>query len=146
MLTVGTASGNKDVTELHVGTSGGNKAVTEGWVGTASGNKQFYAAGSTPPPTPSLMVSVSPTYIGWGVVVPGSYYVSNTDATVTVVSGVGPYSYAWEGSGGGSGSVNSPSAATTGFSSGDGYSAAFRCLVTDNTTGDAAYTDWVDVI
>lgn len=40
-MTVGTAGGNKTVTELHVGTAGGNKLVTEGWVGTASGNKQF---------------------------------------------------------------------------------------------------------
>jgi hypothetical protein len=43
-ITIGTASGNKDLTEVYVGTSSGNKQVTEIWVGTASGNKQVFSA------------------------------------------------------------------------------------------------------
>lgn len=43
-LNIGTASGNKEATEIHIGTATGNKLVTEGWVGTVDGNKQFFTS------------------------------------------------------------------------------------------------------
>lgn len=41
-LDVGTAGGNKTVTDIQVGTSGGNRTVLQGYVGTAGGNKLFH--------------------------------------------------------------------------------------------------------
>jgi hypothetical protein len=43
-ITIGTNSGNKNLTEVYVGTTSGNKQVTEMWIGTASGNKQVFSA------------------------------------------------------------------------------------------------------
>lgn len=143
-LTIGTASGAKEVSEIYVGVAGGTASVTEGWIGTASGAKQFYSAVPAPPPPSPPVVSVSPTVLSWNVVVPGTYYVSSGDASVSVHSGVGPFSYAWEGLAGATG-INDYTSATTTFYSGDGYGVQFRCLVTDNGTGLWAYTDPVDI-
>lgn len=43
-ITLGTSSGNKDLSQVWVGTSGGNKQVLEVWVGTSGGNKQVFSS------------------------------------------------------------------------------------------------------
>lgn len=121
-LTVGTASGNRQATDLYVGTAAGTKAVTEGWIGTASGNQQFYGA------VGPLSVIASPDNLSWENV--GGAYYSAQDAICSASGGVGPYAYSWSIDSPGS-SVNEPTNSQTGFQSLDGSASTITCTVTD---------------
>jgi len=84
--TVGTAGGNKDVTEIWIGTAGGNKRVTEGWVGTSGGNKRFDGLAVAAVENPVHWTTIeSPPF--------GSF--SFAYVAVAATGGTEPYSYAW---------------------------------------------------
>jgi hypothetical protein len=137
-LTIGTASGNKEPTEIWVGTASGNKQITEGWVGTASGNKQFF------PPLAVLTASASPSSQAWS----GSLgsYTTTSNLTCTAGGGSGNYTYAWEQSGGsGSISFDDATAATTGGTSVSNDQVTVRCLVSDDAGSTPVYSNEITV-
>jgi hypothetical protein len=127
-LTIGTAGGNKEATEIWVGTSGGNAQVTEGWVGTASGNKQFYALAQT------LSVTATAQFGQWQ----GNPLSTMTDTLTAVgAGGTPPYTYSWSvfSDPNGYASVDSAASAITGVSLATSmfspYSVSFQCDITD---------------
>ena len=135
-LTIGTASGNKEATEIWVGTSSGNKQVTEGWVGTAGGNEQFYAL------LPPLTADASPNSQSW-VGAPLAYFTFN-DLVCTAGGGSGVYTYAWEVVSG-TATVGSPTAATSEAQSVTNSTCTFRCLVSDDAGSTPVYSDTISV-
>jgi hypothetical protein len=137
-LSIGTASGAREASEIHVGTAAGRKAVSEGWIGTAGGKKQFFSA------TPPLTVTATPDTIGWQMITPGAFYVSSGSATATASGGKPPYAYAWQTDAGGA-SADDPDSQTTAFQSSDGFSANATCTVTDDD-GHVAESNFVSLI
>jgi hypothetical protein len=146
-LTVGTASGNKDATEIWVGTASGNKQVTEGWIGTASGNKQFYSA------VPPLSADASPNSQSW-LVEDGpdiakphpdpDYFTYTAAIEATATGGQAPYTYAWEQLSGPSTSFFDATAAATNVSNLEGGLCTYRCTISDNL-GTLAISDTITV-
>jgi hypothetical protein len=129
------------INAMYVKVSGAWQAVQNGYVKAGGVWQPFYEAAPSYPP---LTASADPSSLYWNVIVPGSSYDSD-DVTATGGGGSGSYSYAWEITGGLNG-VNSQYSATTGFSSGDGYGATARCLITDNVTSNTIYTNDVSLI
>lgn len=123
-LSIGTAAGAREVTEIHVGTVLGLKAVVEAWIGTAGGNQKVYSAAP-------LTVWASPDVIGWNMITPGVFYISSGSAQATASGGKPPYSYSWQTNAGGA-TVDNPTSDITGFQSSDGLSATATCIVTDD--------------
>jgi hypothetical protein len=146
-VTVGTVSGNKDITQMYVGTAGGNKEVTEGWTGTASGNKQFYSS------LPPLSADASPDSQVW-LVEDGpdiakphpdpDWFVYSATVDASPTGGQAPYSFAWEQLSGNSTTIFDASASSTSVSNLEGGPCTYRCIVTDNL-GTVAISDTITV-
>jgi hypothetical protein len=79
----------------------------------------------------------------------GSGAVTTNATTVTPTGGTGPYTYAWSLVSGDTFTVNSPTAATTtfttGLTTGQDKSAVYRCTVTDSLLAEATATVGVSV-
>jgi hypothetical protein len=144
-ITIGAASGNRDLSEVWVGTSGGNKQVQEVWVGTASGNKQVFSAASP------MSVNAEPDSQQWETFYnydpktgePTSVAGYSASLTCSVTGGQAPFAYLWQQLSGPTNSFDTPTASAT-FVSGGGSPSTFRVRVTDDL-GTVAYSDAVTI-
>ena len=150
-ITIGTASGNKDIEDIQVGTASGNKEILEIWIGTASGNKLVYSSsesggGDGGEPGGEVGYSVSPQTATGSAQTPG---IATTN-TVYVL-GVQPGSVLqWRRTSGDTGiSILSPNSSSTRFQSavsvsGELVSGTFVCDVIYN--GETLTSETVNVL
>lgn len=88
---------------------------------------------------PPLSVTVSPESVSGSTTAFGTAFTDNTTATPT--GGLAPYTYSWARVGGGSGTVDSPTSASTGFirvmGADEALTETFRVTVTDSSSQTA---------
>lgn len=93
----------------------------------------------------SMSAGASPAEVTGLVSSTGNPPVTTSASTASASGGIGPFTYAWSGTGGWT--INSPAAATTSFTSpgvapGDQANGDFSCIVTD-ASGATAQTNFV---
>lgn len=105
--------------------------------------QNFYGTSNAAP----LSVSISPSSLYNSRTGNGS--LTSSPATGTGSGGTGPYTYAWTYVSGNSYTINSPSSATTTFTTsltaGQLKSGVYRCTVTDSLSATASATITVDM-
>jgi hypothetical protein len=127
-ISVGVGGAWKTVSSLKVGVSGAWKPLATGWVGVSGAWKPFFT---------SLSASASPGSQAWSGTL--GNYTSSSNLTCTASGGAGGYTYAWsQQTGNGVVAFNSPTSATTGFTSTTNDAATMICTVTDSSTANVA--------
>ena len=125
---------------VPAGTSGTYGAVPSSG---AISIQNFYGTSKTVP----LSISISPSSLYNSRTGNGS--LTSSPATGTGSGGTGPYTYAWTYVSGNSYTINSPSSATTTFTTsliaGQLKSGVYRCTVTDSLSATASATITVDM-
>jgi len=124
-----TVAGPKTIVEVEARDAGNvSRVIKEGWIRTTDGLKQLFGEFIV-----SLSRSSLTAHTNSAMTVP----VTSLPVTCNVTGGSAPYSYAWSKTSGAAGwSIDSPSAASTTFTSpalgpGDEEVATFICTVTD---------------
>lgn len=127
-ITVGTAGGNKIVSEITVGTAGGNKIVTEVWLGTVGGNKKVGAAAG-------ISISSSATVVVAG---PGSSV--SPSVTVSASNAVGGTTFLWTKVSGTQINVSSTTSTTVHWTAPNANprTGTWKCTVTDAGSNTAS--------
>jgi hypothetical protein len=119
----------KPVTGMHLRIGGATKAVERAWLRTDGALKEIFA---------SLSASLSSSSVSGFGSSHSTIPISTTGVTAIVVGGVAPLSYLWTRTDGGghAWTINSPTSATTNFTTsvavGAEQDATFACAVTDS--------------
>lgn len=144
MITVRTPDGVKDVAALSLRTGGVLKAIETASLRTALGLVEVWpvAGGGG-----ALTININTPLVQGAAASDVSPSVTTDQVTATPANGVAPFTYLWEliADDGGVWAIENANVATTRFyhtlvSSGDTYTATFRCTVTDANgfTGETA--------
>lgn len=123
--------------------SGVAQARAEAAAAQATANAAAQQAADIGEEALAFSASASPTLASGGRLGPGD--VTTNTVTVTQVGGTGPYIYSWALVSGDTFTVDSPSSATTSFSTtvttaGQNKSATYRCTVTDSLAATCSVT------